>query len=72
MSDEKFNWSGEDPEVVIARQDAVAVYLNPDNDIVIRRQADWPDEDEDAFIVIPRSAARRFIEAIERLLHPEK
>lgn len=72
MSDEKFNWSAENPQVVIAKQDAVAIYLNPDNDIVIRREADWPDEDEDAFIVIPRFAARRFIEALERLLLPEK
>jgi len=72
MSGEKYDWSGENPAVVIARQDAVAVYLNPDNDIVVRRQADWPDEDDDVFIVIPRSAARRFIEALERLLLPEK
>ena len=58
--------------MVVHRQDAVALYLNPDNDIVIRREADWPDEADDAVIVIPRAAARRFIEALERLLLPER
>jgi len=72
MNEERYDWTSENPSVVIQRQDAVAVYLNPDNDIVIRRQADWPDEDDDAFVVIPRAAARRFIEALERLLLPEK
>lgn len=72
MSEERYDWTSENPSVVIQRQEAVAVYLNPDNDIVIRRQADWPDEDDDAFVVIPRAAARRFIEALKRLLLPEK
>lgn len=55
MSDD-FDWTNENKDIVVRRQDAIAVYSNPD---------------DDTFIVIPRSGARRFIEAIERLLLPE-
>lgn len=68
--EDKFDWSPENPNVIIRPQEAVAVYANPDNDIVIRRERMW-DEEDDTFVVIPRNGARRFIEAIERLLLPE-
>lgn len=63
-----FNWTSQEDSVVIPRQDAIAVYSNPQGGIVIRREADFPSEDEDVFIVIDRKHARAVIEAIEREL----
>ena len=68
MSDE-VNWNS--PSVVVKHQDAVAVYLSPSNDLVIRRER-TRGEENDAVIVIPRASARRFIEALESLLLPEE
>lgn len=65
MSDE-FKWNDRE-SVVVKSQDAIAVYANDDNDLVIRRQQAW-DEDEDVFIVISRQYARHVIEAMERVL----
>lgn len=70
MRDDNFDWFN-DKSVVCKRQDAIAVYLNPDKDVVIRREADW-NEEEDTFIVVSRSRARAVIEAIERLLLPQE
>lgn len=44
---EDFDWRNDDGLVVVQRQDAIAVYLNPAGDIAIRREADW-NEDDDA------------------------
>ena len=63
MSDD-FDWSDEG-SVVVHRQDAIAIYTNPDNNLVIREQR-WPDDD--TFIVIDRRFARAVIEAMERVL----
>jgi len=65
MSDD-FDWGDKD-SVVVKSQDAIAVYANGDNDLVIRRQQAW-DENEDVFIVISRNYARHVIEAMERVL----
>jgi hypothetical protein len=59
-----FDWNEEDA-VVVQRQDALAVYANPDGNLVVRQQR-WPDED--VFIVINRQQVRRVIEAMERVL----
>lgn len=67
MSDE-FDWQKGKDAVVVPRQEAVAVYINDAKDIVIRREKEWPIEQDDVFIVIPRVSARRFIEALERVL----
>jgi hypothetical protein len=66
MADD-FDWSDRDA-LVIRHQNAIAVYRNNDNHIVIRCQKDW-DEEEDAFIVIDRKYAREVIDAIVRELH---
>ena len=59
---EEFDWSAPDV-IAVKRQDAIAVYTNPNNDIVIREQR-WPDDD--IWIVISRRNVRSVIEAIER------
>jgi hypothetical protein len=65
MSDD-FSWSDKE-SVVVHPQDAIAVYANGNNDIVIRRERAW-NEEEDSFIVISRQHARTVVEAIERVL----
>jgi hypothetical protein len=60
-----FSWTDTD-SVVVRQQAAVAVYENPDGDVVIRRQRDW-NENEDVFVVIPRDQVRTVIKAIERV-----
>lgn len=67
MSDE-FDWRKDKDAVVVPRQEAVAVYINDAKDIVIRREKEWPMEQDDVFIVIPRVSARRFVEALEHVL----
>lgn len=47
---------------VIPSVRAVAVYTNTDGDIVIRQEG-WPDED--AVIVVPRSAVNSLVEALK-------
>ncbi|MDI3564213.1 hypothetical protein [Bradyrhizobium sp. Arg816] len=42
---EDFSWRDTDA-VAVRQQDAIAVYSNPDGDLVIRRRRAW-DEDDD-------------------------
>jgi hypothetical protein len=47
MSDDSEDFSWRDTDAVAVRQqDAIAVYSNPDGDLVIRRRQAW-DENED-------------------------
>ncbi|MGV3727750.1 hypothetical protein [Hydrogenophaga sp.] len=59
-----FDWySDADKEsVVVPSVQAVAVYINPHGDVVIRQQD--PMGDEDSVIVIPRSNAKTIAKAI--------
>jgi hypothetical protein len=61
-----FSWSNTE-SVVVRQQDAIAVYGNPDGDMVIRRQRDW-NEDDDAWIVIARDQVRTVMKAMEKVL----
>ena len=63
---EKFDWTDRDT-VVVSRQDALAVYLNPEGNMVIRRERNW-DEDEDVFIVIDRRHVPHVAQMMLRLL----
>jgi hypothetical protein len=60
-----FDWN-DDEAVVVPSQDALAVYLNPRADVVVRRQRAW-DEDEDVFVAIPRAHAKRIANLIIQL-----
>jgi hypothetical protein len=66
MANDEFDW-GDKESVVVKSQDAIAVYANPDGDIVIRRQQSWQDN-EDVWIVVSRGQVRRVIEALEKVL----
>jgi hypothetical protein len=61
-----FNWN-DTKSVVVRQQDAVAVYANPEDDLVIRRRQAW-DEEDDVFIIISRQHVRTVIAAMERVL----
>jgi hypothetical protein len=64
-----FDWqklSGDERVVNEARE--TAVYLNPQNDVVIRQRANWPDENEDPFLVIPLYRVQALIDRLDALL----
>jgi len=68
MSDDSgdFSWRETDA-VVVRQQDAIAVYSNPDGDLVIRRRQAW-DEDEDVWIVVAQTQIPTVIDAMEKVL----
>ncbi len=55
----EFNWSSED--IAVPEQRAVATYLNPAGDLVIRQEG-YPDED--CWIVVQREKVRSLVKAI--------
>ena len=64
-----FDWnrlSAEERVVNSARE--TAVYLNEAGDVVIRQRADWPDEREDPFLVIPLYRVHALIDRLDALL----
>ena len=63
---EDFSWRDTDA-VVVRQQDAIAVYSNPDGDLVIRRRRAW-DEDDDVWIVVAQTQIRTVIDAMEKVL----
>lgn len=62
IASDGFNWDGED--VVLHHQRKIAIYENNFRNIVIRGEADYPDEDEDPFFVITREAIPRVIKKL--------
>jgi hypothetical protein len=68
MNDDNEDFSWRDPDAVAVRQqDAIAVYSNPDGDLVIRRRRAW-DEDDDVWIVVAQTQIRTVIDAMEKVL----
>jgi hypothetical protein len=63
---EDFSWRDTE-SVVVRQQDAIAVYSNPDGDLVIRRRRSW-DEDDDVWIVVAQTQIRTVIDAMEKVL----
>jgi hypothetical protein len=66
MSDDDFDWSsnGEDSDsIVVNHQPAIAVYLNPRNEVVIRQEGHYgPDEDQ--FVFVTKDNVTKFVQAI--------
>ena len=68
MSDDTEDFSWRDTEsVVVRQQDAIAIYSNPDGDLVIRRRQAW-DEDSDVWIIVAQTQIRTVIDAMEKVL----
>lgn len=63
MSETEFSW-GDKEDIVVRSVDAVAVYANQDGDVVIRRMADFQ-EQEDAIVVVPRNSVDALVKAIK-------
>lgn len=65
-----FDWDGvaaAGGKVVNQARETV-VYLNADNDVVIRQRANYPDEPEDPFLVVPIYRVRALIDRLDALL----
>jgi hypothetical protein len=67
MSDE-FDWNDFDRDLIVEPARKVAVYLNPDNQLVIRQERNEYIEMEDPFIVVPLRDVPRLIEKLEKLI----
>ena len=64
-SKDDFSWS-DDALVVVKRVDAIAVYRNPQGDIVIRQERRTGNEDN--IVIVPGQYAYTLVESIQRLL----
>ena len=64
-----FDWYEEDgpPVAVIPEVRAVAVYVNTQDDIVIRQQA-GPQDEDDAIVIVPKQYAGALLQALQDLL----
>ena len=60
-----FSWSDESL-IVVKRVDAIAVYKNPQGDIVVRQESRGGDEDN--IIIVPAQYAYTLVESMQRLL----
>jgi hypothetical protein len=58
-----FDWSADNPDLVVGRQPAIAVYENASGAITIRREREW-DEEDDTFIVVTKTNVPAFAQAM--------
>ena len=63
---ERFDWNEFKGDEIVRSTRAVIVYLNPDNDIVIRQEAPMY-TDEEPFILIPSASVPKLIEKLKQL-----
>ena len=56
MTTKDFDWYGDSESVVVRHQPAIAVYLNPHGEVVIRQEGQY---DEDHWIYVTRDNAVR-------------
>ena len=61
-----FDWTEFKGEEVVRSTRAIVVYLNPDNDVVIRQEAPMYTDDE-PWIVIPRVDVAKLIAKLKQL-----
>ena len=61
-----WNWYGEEEadSIIVKPVEPIAVYTNPDGDIVIRQRS-MLDDQTDQVVVVPKHAAAAVIEAIK-------
>lgn len=63
MSSSDWNWYEQKPEIVFPSVQAVAVYQNPDGDVVIRQQGEMGEDD--SVVIIPARNVDAVIAAIK-------
>lgn len=66
---EDFDWNEDDECVLIPSVSAIAVYLNPKGNVVIRQQASW-NEEGDSFVILPSEAVPKLIKRLRDLATP--
>ena len=64
---DKFDWFT-DPSIVVRHEPALAIYSNPQNCVVIRRDCVMEQDSEDHFIFFSPARAEAVIEGIRRVL----
>ena len=62
-----FSWNDAKDDLIVPSTQAVAAYLNPAGDIVIRQERDWHEE-EDHLVIVPISFALKLVAKLEALL----
>jgi len=63
--DQDFDWSPENPDVVLRAQPATAIYYNAMGHIVIRQERAWSDECDPLVAITPENAVT-FMEALAK------
>lgn len=58
-----FDWTRDADAVVLRGQAAIAVYINTADDLVIRQEREW-DQEDDPTIIIRKEHAQAFLDAI--------
>lgn len=72
MADD-FKWDELEAEATVVEEArAIAVYLNPKGDVVIRQQAAYGIDDEDPFVFIPMQRVPVLIARLQVLLRDSK
>jgi hypothetical protein len=61
-----FDWNDDDSNVVVPEQAAIAVYLNPRGNVVIRQAGQYR-PDEDSFVIVAPDHAAAVADAILRV-----
>jgi hypothetical protein len=67
----EFNWNEAEDDVILAGQQAVAIYENPKGDTVIRQESDYT-RDEDSIIIIKRNNTAAFVDALQQHLENQQ
>lgn len=68
--DHEFNWYEDRDDIVVTEQAAIAIYYNPNGDIVIRQKAS-EGEDHDSLIVVTPGLAGALARAIANASTPD-
>jgi len=63
--DDDFDWIEARDSIVIKEVSAIAVYQNPNGDVVIRQKC-GPNDECDSFVVLPKSEITKLITAVKR------
>ena len=71
MSDDEFNWSAENEDVVQHSVQGVAAYINAYGHITIRQERSWG-EDEDTIVVLTFESARALSEKLKELIQSKQ
>ena len=69
MTNNDFSWKEAEAEgdVVVRSVQAIAVYINGNNDVVIRQQKGEHEHDQDSFVVLPKDRISALITQLKKV-----